>query len=170
MEADALLQDRVALSLGRMMMRFASLESMMRFVLMSVLDLDPDDETVLRGVVSGLSFKRLRSTLVAVVHMKLHDGDDLHRLKAVSARIAKVEERRNTLTHSSWNYSQLPKLMRREKHQVGNSGRFRTQAEAFDDARSLDEFVIEVDSCVHDLSRWYLRTYLGVGDDVVKPT
>jgi hypothetical protein len=67
-DADQLvLQDRIALRLGRMTMRIAAMESMTRFYLLQVLDIADDDEVRVEAIIGELSFRKLRAALLAAV-------------------------------------------------------------------------------------------------------
>lgn len=66
------------------------------------------------------------------------------------------------LTHSSWNYSQLPAEIGREKLHVSSAGAIRSDTEAFRDIAALNEFVQEIDAAASGSSRWYINRHLGV--------
>lgn len=156
------LEDQVAFSLGRMVMRFAALEAMTRFYLVQLLDLSNEDKERIEAIVGGLSFRKLRETLLAVSRQQIGREDVIAELKRLLGAAAKIEERRNVLTHSSWNYSQLPAEMGREKLHVSSAGAIRSDTEAIRDVAALNKFVAEIDAAALGLSRWYIHRHLGV--------
>lgn len=65
------LEDQVAFSLGRMVIRFASLEAITRPFLVQLLGLSNEDEERVQAIVGGLSFRKLRETLLAVARQQI---------------------------------------------------------------------------------------------------
>jgi hypothetical protein len=163
-ESQLPLQDRVALRLGRMTMRFAAAEAMTRFYLIRVLDIDDDDEPRMEAILGELSFRKLRAALVGAVRGDATWGtpEGPAYLKGITGRLARLEEQRNVLIHSAWNYSQLPTEMVREKHHVGASGTIRSDSQSFGELGVLDAIIAGMDSAAADLSTWYLTHFLGV--------
>jgi hypothetical protein len=146
-----------------MAMRIAAVEGMTRFYLLQVLDVDDEEEERVEAIIGELPFRRLRAVLLAAVRDGAWgDIKGLEILKTLMRRVARLEERRNILTHSSWNYSRLPAEMIREKRHVASTGRIRSDTEVFGDLSTLDALVTELDEVAGQLSKWYLGHYLGV--------
>ncbi len=160
--AAAPLEDRVALSLGRMVLRFSVLESVTRYALLHVLDVADDDETRIEALLATLPFRRLRDALAATVHDIYGDGAEWLSLRELLARIDEVEARRNALVHSAWIHSDLPARITREKLGFSGGGKRRTDRETFDDVVTLDKFVADVNDLGEAMIKWYTRKLLEV--------
>jgi hypothetical protein len=157
------LPDRIALRLGRMAMRIAAVEAMTRFYLLRVLHVEDEEEARVEAIIGELSFRKLRAALVGAVRDHVGDGDErLLTLRKLNGRISRLEERRNALTHSSWNYSALPSGMHREKKHVGSAGVLKHDSESFSELSKLDRLVEDLDAVANEMSKWYLYHYLGV--------
>jgi hypothetical protein len=145
-------------------MRIAAAESYTRLCLLRALNVDEDDEVRLEAIVGELSFRKLRSALIAAFRDDATFGSEerLAALRKIMGRMARLEERRNVLLHSLWNYSRLPDEMLREKRHVGAAGIIRNDSEAFGDLVDLDNVVADLDAVLRDLSEWHVGVYLGL--------
>lgn len=153
------LQDRVALRLGRMTMRFAAAEAITRSFLLQILNVNDDDEVRIQAILGELSFRKLRAAFVGAVRADEIRGtsENLKSLREIVGRLDKLEQRRNVLTHSVWNYRNLPNEMIREKHHVGSTGVIRNDTEIFKDLNALDEIVHDIDTATNALVTWYVN-------------
>jgi len=156
------LEDQIALRLGRMSMRFAAVESIVRYVTLSLLDLSPNDKPKIDAVLAELPFRKLRATLLATARQVFGEGEKLEALHSMLRDIDRAEVRRNVLTHSAWNHSELPKQIAREKTRVSSGGAFRADQEIFVDIANLDAFVQHVHETGAAILQWYAYVYLGI--------
>ena len=161
--SDMRLEDQMALVLGRMMLRFAALEATCRILLQTVLDLDTEEDKKVIYVLSGISFRKSREALLASARAQDVDPHKIESLKAILRRAARIEERRNALTHSVWIYSDLPEEISREKRHIAASGNARTDQERFSDVNEILSFVQEIDLTCGSMFTWLRLEYLGVG-------
>lgn len=137
------LEDRVALELGRMLLRFNALESISRFVFCQLLDDIPEREA--EALLSSLPFQRLRQALLGIYRERAGDGPEVEELRKLLQKADQLEQRRNALVHSSYVYSALPARFDRVKIKVGGNGSINAQLESFEDAAAIANFVTEID-------------------------
>ena len=156
----AVLEDAIALALGRMLVRFASLERITRFTLCQLLD--DLEENEVNALISELPFRKVRSVLLALVEQRFPKSAVEDQLRDVMKRIQRLEERRNALVHSSWVHSDLPQAMTREKLKVSEKGYFRVHEERFEDVEALDQFVAEINRTAQEVVEIWIHEGLGV--------
>lgn len=154
------LENRIALVLGRMMLRFAALEAVTRSTLHQVLD--EIDENEVTTLTSELSFRQVRAVLIALLKQRNSDSEYVDSVRRLMKRAEQLEARRNALTHSFWIYSHLPAAMGREKRKVTDKGVFKIDYEEFPSVDSLDAFVSDIDQLAQEIAYSWISEHLGV--------
>lgn len=155
------IEQETSLALGRVVMRFAALEAIFRHVLVSVLDEIEDPQDV-QALISELSFRRLRGALSALYARRFPDSAFQKSLKEINKRAQRLEDRRNALIHSAWEYTNLPDAMVRQKGRVTGSGAYRTDQEIISEEAQLRTFVREIDDLISELAHRWIIDHLGV--------
>ncbi|MHB1097852.1 MAG: hypothetical protein ACYC3F_16965 [Gemmatimonadaceae bacterium] len=155
------LEDRVALLLGRMLLRFNALEAMTGFTLGRIIGDDLSDSEI-EAIVAVVPFAKLRQLTLAIAHEREMRKEAIETLQTVLSRAGKLEERRNSLVHSRYVYTHLPVNFLREKHKVTARGKLRVDHEFLSDCEKLEQLIQEINACADAINSWYLKHYLGV--------
>ena len=96
------LNDNFLQALGRITVNIQTLETVLSFITWSLIG---PDQKVGMIITSQMSFKRLCNLLGALFRHKVQSPERVEELNDLLRRAATVEQRRNTVIHSTWSTS-----------------------------------------------------------------
>jgi hypothetical protein len=151
--------------IGDMTVSFALLEAQIRALAGSLIK---EDLYTISILTNAPSFRQLRAATLALYKHRHGDDNDCKTLQALITQAGKIEEERNTITHSLWSIGDQPNEIRRVKAAPEKAKGFQFKVETYDDKR-LKAFVDEIMTLIDQFLR-FQGDLLRQGKVIATPT
>lgn len=156
MEYRYFLPDDILIALGRIAVNFAQVESLSVSFLGSLLA--PQDPITGDTVTANMSFRNLVSLLSSLHRHRVDDAALQERLDEHLRRALSLEEKRNTVTHSTWSpHPEDPTVVMRWKNTAAKGKGLRRQAQRMT-AAELHTIADELQELSADITRFMISS------------
>lgn len=126
--------DKHVNTIGEVTINFTALESALAFLVSELIGVDSQ---IGRAITSELSFKQLVHICGSLYRLKSNDVAKIGELDNLLKRAFTVEQKRNIIIHSQWDWSHDPEFIKRTKHTAKRELKSTAETMSADDIQNI---------------------------------